>query len=70
MEEHLMLAAHMMNLEEDVGEEEVELQVIDRYGIDTVNFEALAADLHQAVPTPPVGPDPLRAGSVQPREPR
>ena len=45
MEEHLMLAAHMMNLEEDVGEEEVELQLIDRYGVDAVNFEVLVDDL-------------------------
>ena len=45
MEEHLMLAAHMMHLEENAGEEEVELQLIDRYGVDAVNFEVLVDDL-------------------------
>ena len=45
MEAHLMLAAHMMNLEENVGEEEVELQLIDQYSIDAVNFEELVNDL-------------------------
>ena len=45
MEAHLMLAAHMMNLEENVGEEEVELQLTDRYGIDAANFEELVNDL-------------------------
>ena len=45
MEAHLMLAAHMMNLEENVGEEEIELQLTDRYGIDAANFEELVNDL-------------------------